>query len=200
MSTIHTFGESHAGWHGGWRDVKVFDHHINFATFTPATLMNTFGRDKLTVVGPDVNPGDIVVFCYGETDCRMHYWSRDADYKEDIERNVRAYCEAIKTNVENKDVITFLFNIVPTYKPLHPNARGTNIQILKYTKYMNEQLAIHAEEFGFRFLDVYGKYSDEHGWMIPELCDKICHITEPKYISEFLENSLRPQPQPDVTD
>jgi hypothetical protein len=188
--TFHTFGDSHGSRHGSWPQIRIPNITINASTFTPGKLMFSFGRDKVQVCAA-VADGDMVCFCYGETDCRMHVNKYKNNWKANIENNVEAYFHNIEANIKNKNVTTFVYNVVPTYEPLHAHKNGTAEDILKYTLYMNEKIKEKCDEYGYVFFDVYDKYSDERGYLIPEYSDKICHIKNSIFLTEFLQEFLQ---------
>ena len=69
---IHTFGDSHS--YSGWeriKNIKINIHHLG------PILAYSFGRDGLSrnnIANScfNVNENDIVIFCFGEIDCRGH--------------------------------------------------------------------------------------------------------------------------------
>jgi hypothetical protein len=72
---VHTFGDSHSKW-----GISIFDDttiNIRLATsHLGARLMHSFGRDGLRLLNisesDKVKPNDVVVFSFGEIDCRCH--------------------------------------------------------------------------------------------------------------------------------
>jgi hypothetical protein len=163
--------------------------------------MFSFGRDKQRVV-TNVSPTDIICFCFGEIDCRCHINKYEPSWKESVDYVVESYFDAIKLNVNNHDPsLVYVYNVVPPIEREAPKnlwmkgksalpALGTDEDRKKYTRYMNDKLKEMCSKKGYIYLDVYNKYIDDNGFLIGELSDNNCHIKNPIYISEFLENKL----------
>ncbi|MBT4127892.1 MAG: hypothetical protein HOE32_04475 [Nitrospina sp.] len=202
---LHTFGDSHASHiHGGWNNekmnlpVQIISNHLG------PKLMHSFGRDKNYLFSHNtVSEGDIVVFCFGEIDCRCHVGKYSPNWKPVIDTLVENYFEAIRINAEQyKDLTITVYNVVPQIErespknawmiPYQANAPhvGADSERAEYTRYMNKRLASKCEESGYIFIDVYDKYCDENGFLREELSDKNCHISDPKYVSEFIISNL----------
>ena len=69
-------------------------------------------------------------------------------------------------------------------------ALGTDKERKSYTEYMNSKLKELCKRYGYMFIDVYDKYCNEKGYLKLELSDTNCHIRNPIYIEEFLEEKL----------
>lgn len=95
--SIHTFGDSHSN--NGWNFDNINIHHIG------STLCYSFGRDKLNrlnIKNFGVRENDIVIFCFGEIDCRCHiykYVNAHRNYQQIIDEIVNNYFIAIKDNI-----------------------------------------------------------------------------------------------------
>ena len=67
MVIIHTIGDSHSSF--GWKTINnVKIHHIG------AKLCYSFGKkgfDDYNIL-QEIECGEVVVFCFGEVDCRCH--------------------------------------------------------------------------------------------------------------------------------
>ena len=204
MITIHTYGDSHASHHGGWADIKNENIKINI-NHIEGKLAFSFGRDKTHVVN-NVNSGDVVIFCFGEIDCRCHINKYEPDWKESIDALVQSYVENVHRNVMHIDgLTTCVYNVVPPLERENPlnlwtevwanqsgvPATGTDEDRKKYTEYMNSKLKEYCEKYSFIFFDVYEKYSDENGFLKRELSDTNCHIKDPIYIEEFILKNIK---------
>lgn len=204
MVTIHTYGDSHASHHGGWNDIKHENIKINI-NHIEGKLAFSFGRDKTHVVN-NVNSGDVVIFCFGEIDCRCHINKYEPNWKESIDTLVQSYIENVHRNVMNTEgLTTCVYNIVPPLERENPlnlwtevwanqngvPATGTDEDRKKYTEYMNSRLKEYCEKYSFIFFDVYDKYSDENGFLKRELSDTNCHIKDPIYIEEFILKNIK---------
>jgi len=200
---IHTYGDSHATHHGGWTNiqfhpsagVQIKTNHI------PGKLAYSFGRDRMQIVS-GVNNGDVVIFCFGEIDCRCHINKYKPNWMESINNLVSEYLVNIQRNMLGIcDVVTCVYNVVPPLERENPvnfaaergsgvPAEGSDKDRQDYTIYMNKKIKEECEKYGYIFFDVYDKYCDEKGFIKVELSDNNCHIKDPKYMSEFLNNNI----------
>lgn len=202
---LHTFGDSHASHvHGGWSNEKMNLPIQIVANHLGPKLMYSFGRDKDYLFSPKtVAEGDVVVFCFGEIDCRCHVGKYAPNWKPVVDALVENYFEAIGRNVEQyNDLTAMVYNVVPQIErespknawmiPYQRNAPhiGSDPERAEYTRYMNQRLASKCAEAGYIFIDVYNKYCDENGFLQEDLSDKNCHISNPKYVSEFIISNL----------
>lgn len=144
----------------------------------------------------NVNDGDVVIFCFGEPDCREHL-PQNENWKELIDEIVPNYFKAIESNVEKfNHLYTMVFNVIPpprdidfqTYGKQYIN-KWNNEEIRKsIVHYMNEQLKKYCEEYNYGFFDIYDKYCDTDGFLNHKFTDKCSHITNPIYYIEFINN------------
>ena len=203
MIKIHTYGDSHATHYGGWVDINIGGVEI-VTNHLMGKLAYSFGRDKLQVV-KGVSENDIIIFCFGEIDCRCHINKYEPEWEHSIDNIVDSYFDNIKINVSRFDNLkTCVFNVVPPLERENPlnlwtevwankngvPATGTDEERKKYTEYMNKKISEKCVEFGYTFFDVYSEYCDEMGFLKRELSDDNCHIGDPIYIVEFLESIL----------
>jgi len=202
--TIHTYGDSHASHHGGWSNIQNENIKINMNHFE-GKLAFSFGRNEMRVVN-NVNAGDIVIFCFGEIDCRCHINKYEPNWKESIDNLVESYFENIYRNIIGIDGLTVcVYNVVPPLERENPlnlwtevwanekgvPATGTDEDRKKYTEYMNLKLKENCEKYSFIFFDFYQKYSDNNGFLKRELSDNNCHIKNPIYIEEFILKNIK---------
>jgi hypothetical protein len=202
--TIHTIGDSHSFY--GFDTNKtnkssdIINHHI-----TPATLAYSVGRDKLNRLDirkfDNIKDNDILIFSFGEIDCRCNIkkHTTEENYKENIDNIVLNYIETIKLNIsllEIKIKKICIYNVVP---PPHKNGSlenkdypflGTDDERLNYALYFNKKLKEHCEYNNYVFFDVYEKYSDKFGFLIPEYSDGHVHIINSKFINEFIKSNV----------
>jgi len=186
---IHTFGDSHAdGGHSHWgyirlQNVNIKTHHLG------AKLMYTFGRlgkDLLNIKNYNVNENDIVIFCFGEIDCRNHvhkHITNEFSYKDIINSIVNNYFNTIKENVQQyNNIKTCVYNVVPPtrYKyeePDHPFPfLGTDDERKIYYKYMNEQIKELCKIYNYFYFDIYNDCCDEEGFLKKEYSDGNVHL------------------------
>jgi hypothetical protein len=201
MTTLHTFGDSHASKeHGCWDNSKINIHLKIRANWLGPKLMYSFGRDKKKLFHKSkkiVKESDIVVFSFGEIDCRCHIGKYETNWKSNIDSLVNNYFKAIEKNVKDyNDLKVLIYNVVPPIERSHPRNQwmlpytkklphvGTDSDILKYTKYMNKMLETEVNKRkNYYFIDVYDAYSDSNGFLKVELSDNNCHIADPIYLS-----------------
>ena len=96
MITLHTYGDSHATHFGGWDGVTIDTIRIS-TNHLIGKLAYSFGRDKIQVV-KGVNENDIILFCFGEIDCRCHINKYEPDWKLSIDNLIDTYFDTIKLN------------------------------------------------------------------------------------------------------
>jgi hypothetical protein len=183
MRPIYTFGDSHANF--GWQSIP----NVKITTFGPRT-MHTFGKERQNFAA-EVPPGSIVVFCFGEVDCRCHV-KKHQPWHETIDRLVEDYLQAVAVNAA-VDKETWIFNVPPP--PRKKGAiefsqfpfEGTDEERLAYANYMNDRLRAGP----FPFIDVYSRYADEQGFLRMDLSDGHVHITDDRFLREWLESHGR---------
>ena len=195
--TIHTIGDSHA--QIPWEKIKHPKIKININNLG-ARLMYRVGRDQslINLTKFKVKNGEIVIYCFGEIDCRCHVWKyRSEGYKNIIDDLVDKYMGSIRTNTGNLPNLTIcIYNVVPPIKKeehLHNEVpelpfSGSNETRKKYVNYMNEKLLQKCGEMGFVFFNVYENYCDEEGFLNFNLSDKNVHIGEPKHIIAYIKS------------
>lgn len=192
---IHTFGDSHCS--SCWPAIdNVITHHLG------PKLCFSIGRDGINIKdGYGINDGDIVVFCTGEIDCRCHvhkHISNEQDYKMIIDSIINNYFKQINIAVSAfRNIRTAVYNVVPPVEranfvedPGWP-LLGSDEERKSYVLYFNQQLKMKCLENNYIFIDIYDKYTNSKGFMDPALSHSSVHITEPKYLKEFVENNLQ---------
>ena len=213
MITLHTYGDSHSTFFGAWSSgtvdgVKidgVVIEGLNIKTnHIAGKLAYSFGRDQMEVV-KDVNEHDIVVFCFGEIDCRFHINKYEPNWEKSIDDLVENYFRTIDINVKSFPKLKVcVYNVVPPLERENPlnlwtevwgvnngvPATGTDEDRKRYTIYMNKKLKEYSVKYGYTFFDVYEQYSNEDGFLKRELSDTNCHIRNPIYMEDFIKNNL----------
>ena len=191
---IHTFGDSHS--YSGWEGIpNLRIHHLG------PKLCYSFGRDGLNIKEEyGVNDGDVIIFCFGEIDCRCHihkYITTSLDYTQIIDSIVDKYFFRISEAVQPfSNIKTCVYNVVPPIEKLNTEENpeypflGTDEQRKQYVQYFNQKLKDKAAEHGYIFFDVYDKYTDSNGFLNKSLSDGNVHIADGKYIREFVANHL----------
>lgn len=194
---IHTFGDSHSRF--GWEKVKIVPININHIG---AKLMHTFGKEKEKLIDLSkytFNKDDILVYCFGEIDCRCHvhkFINHNVPYQKIIDKLTNIYVEAVINNKKYYDsslVKTAIYCVIPAIKQKDGQNNhdypflGTDEQRKAYHVYMNEQLTKLCQDNYLIFIDVTKEYSNQEGFLNPVLSDRRCHIDNP----DGLENVLR---------
>jgi hypothetical protein len=194
--TIHTIGDSHSA--GGWGDISgVLVHWVG------PKLCYSIGRDGITIEDSyGVKEGDVVVFCFGEIDCRFHvyrYSQNGIGYQVVIDYIVDAYFRSIRTAVSKfKSLRTCVYNVVPAIEAagISVNSEqpflGTDDDRQMYVRYFNRKLKEKCAEYNYTFVDVHDSYTNARGFISKELNDGSVHIKEPKFLKMFVDTHLRP--------
>ena len=202
---LHTFGDSHASTSAShWGKLNVPNLQIVDGAIG-GKLAYSFGTkcfEVLNIKDKGVKEGDWVVFCFGETDCRCHVSrqiSETRDYKNVIDEIVEKYVDAIYKNIAqfpSGTIKTFVYNVVPARyiatDQWHPFPYlGTDEQRKMYYKYFNQKLQEKSIEYGYKYIDVYDKYTDSDGFLAKEYSDGNCHIIDPCFVEEWFINYFK---------
>jgi len=193
---IHTFGDSHSRF--GFRDNPLI-HTYDIAS----SLCYSFGRDKfgrLNIMNYNVQENDIVIFCFGEIDCRCHinkYITNDISYTNIIDEIIDNYFIAINLNVNQFNKLhVCVYNVVPPVEKYntHENTEypylGTDNDRQNYVLYFNKKLKEKCIQHKYIFFDIYDKYIDKKGFLSKKLSDGNVHILNGIYIHEFLNSII----------
>ena len=196
---IHTLGDSHAdGGHSHWGYIKL--PNINIKTHhLGGKLMYTFGKfgfDVLNIKNYGVSENDVVIFCFGEIDCRNHVHKHITDeysYKEIINSIVENYFIAIKQNVEQyKNIKTCVYNVIPPTRgfycsPDHPYPfLGSDDERKTYYKYMNEKMKELCKAYNYYYFDIYDDCCDDEGFLKKEYSDGNVHLRNTEHSTKIL--------------
>lgn len=180
---IYPVGDSHA-WHC-WLKIPTASTY----TVGPMTLYH-FGSQK-PIVTEAIPLDKIVVFCWGEIDCRCHV-NKHLPAIPCIDELVANYREAIKANIVGRDPSKiWVYNVVPPAKD-HPLDNpgfpflGTGEERRSYALYMNNRIRTMCAEEGWKFVDLYAFYSDSEGFLIPSMSDDQVHVSDPKPLQEWV--------------
>ena len=208
---IHTFGDSHSSdVYSHWgkiniADVKIKCHHIG------GKLMFTFGRrglNLLNIKDYEVEEDDVVIFCFGEIDCRNHvhkHITKDKSFKNVIELTVHNYFNAIRENVSQyNNLKTCIYNVVPPnrYQKQCPNTPfpylGSDIERKTYYIYMNEKLKELCKKNNYFYFDIYNESCDEEGFLKKEFSDGNVHLMNTTHSTEVIKRLLLGDTSTDV--
>ncbi len=198
MITVHTFGDSHAsGEYSHWNDIKISDINI-VCNYRGPKLMYSFGKLKkklLNIKDFGVQENDIVIFCYGEIDCRNHvhkHINKYFSYVDVIDKLVINYFRAIKENVRQFDNIKVcVYNVVPPTRFIETNDDypfiGTNEERKTYTLYMNKKLKEYCKKLKYNFFDIYNFSCDKDGFLKKNISDGNVHLVNSNYSSLMIK-------------
>jgi hypothetical protein len=191
---IHTIGDSHCC--NGWKIIpNVFDHHLG------AKLCYSIGRDGIIIKDNyGINNNDIVIFCFGEIDCRCHihkHINESNSYTQIIDSIVEKYFEKIKIAVSDfENLKVCIYNVVPPVQKYNTPENseypylGSDEERKMYVLYFNKKLKEKCKEYNYVFFDIYDNYADENGFLKKNSSDGNVHIRDPYHIFLFLKNNL----------
>ena len=197
---LHTFGDSHAGhdWYN-WNAVRIEGLEIktNWRGGWTCAKFAMKGISIMDISEYGVKDGDMVLFSFGEVDCREHMHKHKEDYKEVIEFIVRKYFKSIQANVGRYNNLTTMVYCIP------PIVRDSDIKhdfdlrkgenssaVIKCVRYFNDKLKEECERYGYIFFDIYDNYCDEYGYLKAIYGDGNVHIKDPVFIEEELKRIL----------
>ena len=198
---IDVIGDSHSSNSiSGWKHCEnIVSHHIG------PVLCYTFGKEILTkcnISNFDIKNNDIIIFAFGEIDCRCHihkHITQAMSYNIIINEIVDNYVKAIKINILNSKLKLkhiCIYNVVPpvqkynTYENKEYPYLGSDEDRKQYVLYFNKILKKKCNENKWIFFDIYNKYTDKFGYLNKELSDGNVHINNGVYIQEFITNTL----------
>jgi hypothetical protein len=193
MKTIHTFGDSHS--YFGWNNVpNINTHHLG------PKLCFSIGRDGINISNYGVKENDIVVFCFGEIDCRCHihkHINNDTTYKQIIDEIVDKYFFQINMNMSlYKNIKMCVYNVVPPIEKHNTGENpdfpylGSDEERKSYVLYFNEKLKEKCKDNNYIFFDIYDKYIDNNGFLSKTLGDGCVHIKNGIFIEKFVKENL----------
>lgn len=190
---IHTIGDSHC--YCGWENISnVITHHLG------PKLCHSFGNSELDISKFGINKNDVVIFCFGEIDCRCHVFkhiTENKSYKNIIDELTDKYLSSIKNCMKEINAkITSVFNVVPPVNKFNTPENqdypylGKDEERKSYVLYFNEKLKEKCKEYGYNFFDVYNHYSDDDGFLRKEFSDGNVHIKNGIFLQNFIEKNF----------
>lgn len=197
---IYIFGDSHAQFN--FTNQRIFQEDCPFISPTTKLKVNfkirSFpgksmyhlgleGLNFLNIANYGVQANDIVLFNFGDMDCRMHILKQcdrqNKSIDDIITPLVNKYFELILLNQQQiKGAICAVMSIIPPCDPCsinpvnHPAYYGTLEKRLQVTCAMNSKLAKVCDNLGLLFIDTYHIYSDADGKLPAALSDGNMHI------------------------
>lgn len=192
--TVFTIGDSHSRF--GWNMERVCNHYMG------SVLCHTIARDGSRRCDlrriKGLEDGDVVIFCFGEIDVRCHVHKHilpECSFQQVIQHLVERYLKSISEIVsssQKKCLRVGVYNIVPpsrksiTHENIHYPYNGTDEDRKAYTLYFNERLREECKAYDFTFVDIYDHYTDKEGFLNPVLSDGSIHISDGRFLDEFL--------------
>lgn len=177
---IRTVGDSHAihPWH------KI--PGVVTSSVGPM-LMHSFGLSPQHHILAGVPRDGILVFCWGEIDCRCHV-NKFQPWQETVDKLAANYLDCIRRITLGFGEV-WIFNVVPPprrARALESNGFpfvGTDEERLGYVRRLNDRL----RESEFVFVDVYDSYADEDGFLRMELSDCHVHLSDEKPLADWIK-------------
>ena len=202
---IYTIGDSHSKF--GWDKINGV-----YCNWLGPKLMYTFKKDDFNI--NNISENDHIVFCFGEIDVRCHIKKNtiDNDYESVIDNICQRYVNEILEikkihNIKNIHV----YNIVPTRRietkepylincdnyiefkedptNQYPHV-GSDLDRKSYTLFFNKKLKSITKVHNLGFIDIYDKYIDIDGYLNMNLSDGCVHISDEKYLLDFIVNNF----------
>ena len=194
---FHTIGDSHAK--HGFELIQINNSPVRIHQLSHS-FMYDVGREGLSALDVSrfpIHNGDIVLFSFGEKDCRCLIHQFRENWKQAIDEMVERYFSLIRTNVSKfSDLNVLVYNVLPPAKsewilddPEYKST-GSNEERRSYVRYMNQRLAESCEKFSFYFINIYKSYSDSDGFLERALSDGNVHIGKTDQLGLALKAAL----------
>ena len=188
--SIHIIGDSHGNSFssigakhtyscvsGSYWDLndEVNSNGVYLSWIGPVTAFR-IARDGLDIRPYHVKDNDIVIYNFGEIDCRTNihkYVQGNNDYQENIKNIVDGYIKTVQLNHKNLNLHTsVIYNVIPPCKMTTDNKihgqipfLGTNEDRKKYTLYFNKLLKQECLKYDILFFDIYDMLVSEDGFL-----------------------------------
>ena len=189
--SIHIIGDSHGGAFysigakntyscisGSYWDLndEVNSNGVYLSWIGPVTAFR-IARDGLDIRQYHVKNNDIVIYNFGEIDCRTNihkHVQENNNYQENIKNIVDGYIKTVQLNHKNLNLHTsIIYNVIPTFKITKDDKTdhgqypflGTNEDRKNYTLYFNKLLKQECIKYNILFFDVYDMLVSEDGFL-----------------------------------
>jgi GR25 family glycosyltransferase involved in LPS biosynthesis len=183
---FHAFGDSHCE----ILDNISFQSEIGIAHYVGSRLLNTIGtnpHESINILMFDVKDDDDICFCFGEIDCRM--------YPDKInEKTIDKYFQGIRLICRNLSCRVFIHGMIPTSETSFIEKAkktdsfvGSDDKRKCISKRLNSYMKTECEKYGFFFLDVYDKYSNNKGFLDEKYSSDAIHVNNPCFIIEEIK-------------
>ena len=196
---IHCIGDSHASFFSGkncsqksWPKKSIDKYHfLKSYRLGPVLAYNlcsykakSRGREKLFYLLNHILPlGSIILFCFGEIDCRAHLLKqseiREKDIHEIIRECVDRYFSVIR-EVKDKGFEVLVFNVTPS--SYNSNQRefpfyGTDLERIKVTKFFNQYLKQKLAKCNIIFIDIFNTLVSENNEILDSYYRDSIHLS-----------------------
>lgn len=184
---IHVIGDSHAI---SFKEDNVFTwYHLG-----PATAHNLKNKNSKTksnrklfrIINNLVSKKDVVLFNFGEIDCRIHIYNQYMKNKKKknisklLDETISNYGEVLE-EVKRKNVNFFVLSIAPASSQKnffdYPFYGSKEIRS-KIKKEFNQKLKKFCKLKGHKFIDVSSEVSDKKGFILEEYRRDEIHLNE----------------------
>jgi len=195
---IHIYGDSH----GEFSFKELSLEHRNHREYS--ITMFRIGRDNI-IINYDIhelNSNDILVFVYGEVDCRCHIKRQmDLGRNEDdiICELIDNYFITIKNSLLNRPFNIIIVGVIPPtkrsdFESVNPPITngfpfvGSDEELVRFTQKVNTKLEEMATKNNYFYFNPYSYYTRSDGTLKYELSDKIIHIgNNSVFLEQFTE-------------
>jgi lysophospholipase L1-like esterase len=197
IPSVFVIGDSHT---------NIFLNSSLFQVFHigPATAYNlinenssTKSSDKIKTILNKVKKGDIVIFVFGEIDCRIHIYYQFKKKHETqtisdlIKITILNYCTYVE-KIKNQGINVCICGITPPGEEgniyNYPYYADRNLQQKIYQEF-NSELKCNCNNLRINFLDIFPMVSDESGFLLKEYSDDGLHLN--KKILPLIEKNLQ---------
>ncbi len=191
---VHSIGDSHCAF--SFRDIEegyilYFRGEdilkVPFAIhYLGSRTMYSFGKKGAAEENyHGIEPGDYLVFCFGEIDVRCHIYNQVHNEHRKLEEVLSSltddYILRIKGIEAKYKIHPVIFGITPPVRELtvegYPSV-GPYQDRVSYTKLLNASLEKEATSHGILYFDVFNEYALKDGSLNMKYSDGIMHISQ----------------------
>lgn len=177
---IYSFGDSHSDWpYSIFKKVPSRVIYHNYSTHAKTLFGATrYGRKFVDFKRFKVRPDSIVMINFGEIDSRshLHKFKERGVYRE-IKRLVAAYENLILENLQLvPSVHIWIGGLVPTTEFCRFSPLGSSDERLIYNRLLNDEIIRMARRNNFFYIDNFGDYADDFGFLDMSKSDMSVHI------------------------
>jgi lysophospholipase L1-like esterase len=166
--------------------------------------MYSIGKNGYFLNDYGVPKDGTVIVCFGDVDVRCHIKRHVGSENETVFLYNLAdkYIQKIvECNPEYKiaimSVVPPLYDIAPSGDPNHPVISSPD-ERNRYVRILNQCLKEICEKNKIIYVDIYDKYKNSDGFLVPEMSDYMCHINSLKFIDEILDSLFETEINNDI--